>query len=401
VTEKESFRRANLSNSSSRSFAKIKGQYPYEHINSVEMLDIPLTDLRREHFDSQLPHKITNVVAASWLWLWLWLWLLLFNTPARGSLLPAGMPPRFGGLSPRSLAQTAGSSLSPSRAVVPRLRVVTDIDDTVKSSGGLNILGIALGGIDVQFKRGEFYPGVFQFLLELSKGMSVSKSFCPEKVAVLTARAREFKFALALKPKDKLCTAFREVGKRNGFLNWGIGPVYYGSVAEWILQERKGLRKFVNFEKMMRDDAMCSGRGAKKYILVGDTGEKDEDAGERIIAKYPRAVAAVFLHVVSKEKDRSRVVLPRDRQINGVPILYFRTYVGAAQKAMQTNLITQDGLMRVIKAARQDLLSKSTGKLLPRPVASQAAELEQDIASAISAKENRFRLSFRVDRQLG
>ena len=30
------------------------GQYPYEHIKSVEMLDIPLVDLRREHFDSQL-----------------------------------------------------------------------------------------------------------------------------------------------------------------------------------------------------------------------------------------------------------------------------------------------------------------------------------------------------------
>ena len=28
-------------------------------------------------------------------------------------------------------------------------RVVTDIDDTVKSSGGVKIFGIALGGIDV------------------------------------------------------------------------------------------------------------------------------------------------------------------------------------------------------------------------------------------------------------
>ena len=31
-----------------------KGQYPYEHIKSVERLDIRLTDLHREHFDSQL-----------------------------------------------------------------------------------------------------------------------------------------------------------------------------------------------------------------------------------------------------------------------------------------------------------------------------------------------------------
>lgn len=31
------------------------------------------------------------------------------------------------------------------------VRVVTDIDDTVKSSGGVRLFGIALGGIDVSF----------------------------------------------------------------------------------------------------------------------------------------------------------------------------------------------------------------------------------------------------------
>lgn len=300
-----------------------------------------------------------------------------------------------------------------------RTRVVTDIDDTVKSSGGVNIFGIALGGIDTQFKRGEFYPGVFQFLLELSKGITsgvVKKSgstLPPEKVAVLTARAREFKFALALKPKDKLCTAFREVGKKNGVTNWGIGPVYYGSVAEWVLQGRKGIRKFDNFEKLMRDDRLHSGMVARrKYILVGDTGEKDEDAGERIIAKYPRSVSAVFLHVVSKEQDRSRVVLPKDRKINGVPILYFRTYVGAAQKAMQNRLITEAGLLRVVDAAREDLLKKigssSTTGIVANSLksfrqgkeASKWAELEQDISSATQARQNQFRLSFTVNREL-
>jgi phosphatidate phosphatase APP1 len=30
-------------------------------------------------------------------------------------------------------------------------KVVTDIDDTVKSSGGVKLFGIPLGGIDVKF----------------------------------------------------------------------------------------------------------------------------------------------------------------------------------------------------------------------------------------------------------
>ena len=97
-------------------------------------------------------------------------------------------------------------------------KVVTDIDDTVKSSGGVRLFGIPLGGIDTQFRRGEFYPGAFQFAFELS---TVMKNNAPENVAVLTARAKEFKFALALKKGDKICNAYSSVGKSNGFKEWG------------------------------------------------------------------------------------------------------------------------------------------------------------------------------------
>lgn len=34
-----------------------------------------------------------------------------------------------------------------------RVRVVTDIDDTVKSSGNKRLLGVPLGGIDAQCER--------------------------------------------------------------------------------------------------------------------------------------------------------------------------------------------------------------------------------------------------------
>ena len=85
----------------------------------------------------------------------------------------------------------------------PLTQVVSDIDDTLKSSGGVQIGGVALGGIDVQYARGEFYPGVFQFMWELSlfsvklnqrylgnenaeRNSQLSK-LTPPKVAVLTA----------------------------------------------------------------------------------------------------------------------------------------------------------------------------------------------------------------------
>ena len=67
-------------------------------------------------------------------------------------------------------------------------KVVTDIDDTIKSSGGVNIGGIALGGVDTSYERNSFYPGVFQFGLELASHTAKPRD-PPNKMAVLTARA--------------------------------------------------------------------------------------------------------------------------------------------------------------------------------------------------------------------
>jgi|NOAtaT_6_FD_contig_51_5973224_length_1245_multi_1_in_0_out_0_2 hypothetical protein len=41
----------------------------------------------------------------------------------------------------------------------PFTQVISDVDDTIKSSGGVKIGDVALGGIDTQYERGEFYPG--------------------------------------------------------------------------------------------------------------------------------------------------------------------------------------------------------------------------------------------------
>jgi hypothetical protein len=135
-------------------------------------------------------------------------------------------------------------------------QVISDVDDTLKSSGGVNVAGVALGGIDVQYERGDFYPGVAEFMLEISRhGLSgTDAASCPPKVAVLTARAEEFKIALEIKENSKLAVAMRTAGEEAGISGWGVGPVLYGSVAEWIVQFRKGLRKFTNFERLLQQD---------------------------------------------------------------------------------------------------------------------------------------------------
>lgn len=199
----------------------------------------------------------------------------------------------------------------------------------------------------------------------------------------MTARAKELLVVLRLKPNDKLCSAFRKIGEENGSSDWGIGDVYYGSIVEWIIQSRKGIRKFKNFEILQAVDMSRTENVKPDYIFIGDTGEKDEEAAERII-KAHKNMKAVFLHVVSSASDRSKLPpIPQDRKFDGVPIYYFRTYVGAAVKAARNGLISKDGLLRVMSRAESDLLinyPKSKERNPPSMLESKWKEIEADIA---------------------
>lgn len=286
----------------------------------------------------------------------------------------------------------------------PFTQVISDVDDTLKSSGGVNVGGIALGGIDVQYKRGDFYPGVFQFMLELSchslsthknyitsnndatntNNTTSSYKFQPAKPAILTARAEEFKAALEIKGSSKLAIAFRETGRKAGYNDWGIGPVLYGSVTEWVVQVRKGLRKFSNFERLIQQDP--TGGKLIQYVYVGDTGELDQEAGEQMLRYYPELVKAVFLHVVSQEQwDGDRYVpIPPAKLINGRPLVFFRTYVGAAAKATQLGLMGDEGLKRVMRAAEEALIDRSVPK-----ESNKWRDLEMDISDALRTISSR------------
>ena len=228
-----------------------------------------------------------------------------------------------------TLLQT--TALQPGRPI----QVVVDVDDTVKSSGNVRILDIPLGGIDAQYERGEFYPGVCDFCFELASARSA-----PEPVAVLTARAEEFAFALRLDDNDKVVRTFRDCGARRG-VEWGVAPdrVLYGSAHEWVFQDFKGWRKFLNFQILVERFPQSS------FVFVGDTGELDGQAGELMCYKYPELMEAVLLHIVGPG------TVPEAYEVNGVPVRFFRTYVGAADICHALGLLDRGAVDRVCERA--------------------------------------------------
>jgi hypothetical protein len=256
------------------------------------------------------------------------------------------------------------------------LRVVTDVDDTIKSSGNKRVAGIALGGTDAQFERGTFYPGVCQFALELARAKR-GDSAEPLRVAILTARAREFLFALQLDEKHPVNLRYRACGEGNGVKEWGLGPVLYGSVQEWICQERKGWRKFENFSRLValdRDPCTRCSMQTPVYVFIGDTGEGDEWAGRQMCTTHPEIMLATFLHVVS---DKQPCEVPSDLELCGIPIFYFKTYVGAATKAYRAGLMGADAMKRVMESAKSEL-----DLVDPSRHSSKWTDLSADLAEA-------------------
>jgi hypothetical protein len=79
-----------------------------------------------------------------------------------------------------------------------------------------------------------------------------------------------------------------------------------------------------------------------------------------MLREYPQVVRAVFLHKVSSAdaSGQRAVVVPPPKIINGRPLVFFRTYVGAAAAAVQLGLMSLDGLQCVIDAATRKLANE-------------------------------------------
>ena len=98
-------------------------------------------------------------------------------------------------------------------------------------------------------------------------------------------------------------------------------------------------RKFLNFQILVERFPQSS------FVFVGDTGELDGQAGELMCYKYPELMACVLLHVVGTSD------VPSSYEVNGVPVRFFRTYVGAADICHALGLLDRGAVDRVCDRA--------------------------------------------------
>lgn len=100
----------------------------------------------------------------------------------------------------------------------------------------------------------------------------------------------------------------RQVAEKRGVFNWGIdcdNKIFYSTLKEWVFNEARGKKKFVNFRKLHKIvvEENCNAR----YIWIGDTGDRDLEAGEMMINDFPGyfTVQLFFIYIYFRQNTSS------------------------------------------------------------------------------------------------
>ena len=191
------------------------------------------------------------------------------------------------------------------------VKILSDVDDTLYSSGGK-----FPAGIDKEYPKHQLYPGCLNFFRSLDKIYDVTDSQgvgvegTPSDVdesecnlVFLSARPHAYK-DMAEEHSYRLFKGLVREGKMHviptllpGRLKQGLQAVLlypFKKTLAWKAVGELKFKTFENYSKMYPE---------YKYVFCGDDGQGDLLAGELMSKHYPGSVLAVFIHrVVEKGK---------------------------------------------------------------------------------------------------
>jgi hypothetical protein len=224
-------------------------------------------------------------------------------------------------------------------------KVLSDIDDT-----------FLVNWKDTRYPPKTVYPGVLQFYRELDRGPGA----IPGREGDLT-----FVSARPMDPlgliEDRTLATLRAHGVSSAVM-------LSGAFTHLIGNARIAEKKFDNFSRYVQ---LYPEYG---FVFTGDSGQGDVAFGEQMLAAFPAAVRAVFIHDVVDTPEHVRKAW-RDKRL-----FFFDTYVGAALEAYTVGVIARDGVARVARAAREELEKVPFSSEAQREA--RRAELARDLQRA-------------------
>jgi len=272
-----------------------------------------------------------------------------------------------------------GTKRGPKRRYLMAWRkILSDVDDTLLSSGGHYP-----AGIDKKYPKKVVYPGVLAFYRELDLGTSGPDDWPDNRVGnlvFLSARPHVYKdmseksnFA-----KFEKLRVIGEDGRRGMHTTPSLLSGDLASGSQYITTndfEPLALKKLENFRRYV------SIYPEYQHIFVCDNGQGDVNAGELMHDNFPYEYQATYVHIVQDIKNTYGYAPDRWRSKEFCPC-FFRTYPEAAIHAatQKPPLIRMNGLNRVCSDAVKDFNAIPDKKWQSqRQKAERRAELNQSI----------------------
>jgi len=280
-----------------------------------------------------------------------------------------------------------GTKASRKRRHLAWRKILSDVDDTLLSSGGSYP-----AGIDKKYAKKVVYPGVLAFYRELDLGAQTLDEWDESRdgnLVFLSARPHVYKdmSEKANFKKFEKMQALREDGRIGMHTTPSLLAGDIQSGTNYIISndfEHLAVKKFDNFKRYV------SIYPEYKHVFVADNGQGDVRAGDMMYDKYPYEFEAMYVHTV-QERSKTFGYNLKEFQKKHIPFCFFNDYVEAAIHAAtiaKPPLISMKGLRRVCNDARQDFVAIKPEKwATSRTKAQRRQELNQSIWRANSLLE--------------
>jgi len=236
----------------------------------------------------------------------------------------------------------------PNSLMRPSLRkILSDVDDTLFSSGAR-----FPAGIDNKYEHHTLYPGVLTFYKELDLGLADNTTGNWPKswrgnLAFLSARPHIYKDW----SQKKSYELFRHLKQQH---NLHTTPTLLAGELFSSFQMFRG-----DFEPMAQKKVQNFREFAALYpeytfVFIGDNGQGDVTAAEKMIEQFGARIEAVFIHKVQKLHLTPGYAEDSLLKWDKMGIVFFKTYVGACLEACKKGLVSIRGLQAVAENAVQE-----------------------------------------------
>ena len=280
-----------------------------------------------------------------------------------------------------------GTKKSKKRKHLAWRKILSDVDDTLLSSGGSYP-----AGVDKRYAKKVVYPGVLGFYREMDLGTQGPDEW-PEgregNLVFLSARPHVYK-DMSEKANFKKFEKMRATGGDGKKGMHATPSLLAGDIAsgtQYIISnnfESLAVKKFDNFKRYV------SIYPEYTHVFVADNGQGDVRAGDMMFDKYPYELEAMYVHVV-QDRMKTHGYDPAAFRKKGFFPCYFTTYPEAALHAATVAnppQISMKGLRRICCEANSDFQEIPENKWATiRTKAERRQELNQALWRANFALE--------------